>query len=94
VTATERVGLRRCTFPRADDAHVVLDLDHRIEIDHAFLAPTLFGPSHHVAYFYTITHDEVMTAGELRVVLGAKPNPAWAVAAAERPPSMTSSRRP
>ncbi len=33
LTATERVGLQRYTFPKSDDAHVVLDLDHRIEID-------------------------------------------------------------
>jgi len=32
LTATERVGLQRYTFPKSDDAHVVLDLDHRIEI--------------------------------------------------------------
>ena len=36
-----------------------------------------------------ITHDEVMTAGELRVVLGPKPNPGWASDARDRPPSMT-----
>ena len=33
LTATERVGLQRYTFPKSDDAHVVLDLDHRFEID-------------------------------------------------------------
>jgi putative alpha-1,2-mannosidase len=38
-----------------------------------------------------LTHDEVMAAGELRLVLGAKPNPAWAAGA---PPSMTGSARP
>jgi predicted alpha-1,2-mannosidase len=36
-----------------------------------------------------ITHDEVIGAGELHVVLGPKPNPGWATAAADRPPSMT-----
>ncbi len=36
-----------------------------------------------------LTHDEVMSAGELHVVLGPNPNPAWATAAADRPPSMT-----
>ena len=36
-------------------------------------------------------HDEAMTTGELRVLLGAKPNPAWAAGA---PPSMTGSTRP
>jgi predicted alpha-1,2-mannosidase len=41
-----------------------------------------------------ITHDEVMTAGEMRVVLGPRPNPAWATAAADRPPSMTGATRP
>jgi putative alpha-1,2-mannosidase len=33
LTATERVGVQRYTFPKSDAAHVVLDLDHRIEID-------------------------------------------------------------
>ena len=33
LTATERVGLHRYTFPASDAAHVVLDLDHRIEAD-------------------------------------------------------------
>jgi putative alpha-1,2-mannosidase len=41
-----------------------------------------------------ITHDEVMTAGKLRFVLGPKPNHSWATAAAGRPPSMTGSPRP
>jgi putative alpha-1,2-mannosidase len=41
-----------------------------------------------------ITHDEVTTAGEMRVVLGPRPNPAWATAAADRPPSMTGATRP
>jgi putative alpha-1,2-mannosidase len=41
-----------------------------------------------------ITHDQVMTAGELRVVLGPRPNPGWATAAADRPPSMTSAANP
>ena len=41
-----------------------------------------------------ITHDQVMTAGELRVVLGPGPNPGWATAAADRPPSMTSAANP
>jgi len=41
-----------------------------------------------------ITHDEVMAAGELRLVLGAKPNPAWAAGAGDRPPSVTSAPRP
>ncbi len=41
-----------------------------------------------------ITHDEVMTAGELRVVLGPRPNPGWATAVPELPPSMTSTTRP
>jgi predicted alpha-1,2-mannosidase len=36
-----------------------------------------------------ITHDEVMTTGELRVVLGPKPNPGWAADVEQRPPSMT-----
>ena len=33
LTATERVGLHRYTFPESDAAHVVLDLDHRFEAD-------------------------------------------------------------
>jgi predicted alpha-1,2-mannosidase len=33
LTATERVGFQRYTFPASEAAHVVLDLDHRIEID-------------------------------------------------------------
>ena len=33
LTATERVGVQRYTFPATDAAHVVLDLDHRIEAD-------------------------------------------------------------
>ena len=41
-----------------------------------------------------ITHDEVMTAGELHVVLGPKPNPGWATAAVELPPSMTGVTKP
>ena len=36
-----------------------------------------------------ITHDEVMTAGELRVVLGPRPNSGWATEVVDRPPSMT-----
>lgn len=36
-----------------------------------------------------IAHEEILDAGELRVVLGPSPNPGWARAAAERPPSMT-----
>jgi putative alpha-1,2-mannosidase len=36
-----------------------------------------------------MTHDDVMARGELRVVLGPKPNAGWAAAPAERPPSMT-----
>jgi predicted alpha-1,2-mannosidase len=41
-----------------------------------------------------ITHGEVMTAGELRVVLGPRPNPAWATGVGERPPSMTAAGTP
>ena len=41
-----------------------------------------------------ITHEEVMAAGELHVVLGPKPNTAWATAAADRPPSMTTASLP
>jgi putative alpha-1,2-mannosidase len=41
-----------------------------------------------------ITHDEVMTAGELRFVLGPRPNPAWATTAPDRPPSMSAVARP
>jgi predicted alpha-1,2-mannosidase len=33
LTATERVGLQRYAFPASDAAHVVLDLDHRVEAD-------------------------------------------------------------
>jgi len=36
-----------------------------------------------------ITHDEIMAAGELRLVLGPKLNPGWATTVADRPPSMT-----
>jgi predicted alpha-1,2-mannosidase len=36
-----------------------------------------------------ITHDEVLTGGELHIVLGPRPNPGWATAVADRPPSMT-----
>jgi predicted alpha-1,2-mannosidase len=35
-----------------------------------------------------ITHDELMTAGELHFVLGPKPNPAWASDSGDAPPSM------
>ncbi len=41
-----------------------------------------------------ITHDEVMTAGELRFVLGPSPSSGWATAPGERPPSLTSGRLP
>jgi hypothetical protein len=34
-----------------------------------------------------------MWAGEIRLVLGPKPNPAWG-AAADRPPSMSAPARP
>ena len=39
-----------------------------------------------------ITHEEIMTADELRVVLGPTPNPSWATEVAQRPPSMTDAR--
>jgi predicted alpha-1,2-mannosidase len=41
-----------------------------------------------------IRHDELMTAGELRVVLGPKPNPGWGSAPSERPPSMSDAAVP
>jgi putative alpha-1,2-mannosidase len=41
-----------------------------------------------------ITHDEVMTGGELTFVLGPRPNPAWATTAADRPPAMSAAARP
>jgi predicted alpha-1,2-mannosidase len=40
-----------------------------------------------------ITHDEVMTSGELRFVLGPKANPAWASDPGEAPPSMAEALR-
>jgi predicted alpha-1,2-mannosidase len=36
-----------------------------------------------------ITHDEVMAAGQLHVVLGPRPSLTWASGPADRPPSMT-----
>ena len=41
-----------------------------------------------------ITHDEVMAAGELRLVLSPKPSPFWATAVADCPPSMTGAVAP